>query len=199
MLFLRWRLKHNIYLSFPSSVYIWFKLNGTLGHPKCHLSTICPWKVARLGYVLFVGPSEACVASSSCGLQAVQQPWHLTPPPTITQVFPSWRLYKDLLSEYTSTCDVAASIQIFCFEIVHFVGLVSEGESDSLQSPTYSPRCLLLGWESFTLVSSTKQIVKPLFLRPLRLLLFVDVQIHEIGCLSALSFLINSMFLEIRL
>lgn len=122
-----------------------------------------------------------------------------SPPPHLTQVFPSWRLYKDLLSEYTSTCDVAASIQIFCFEIVHFVGLVSEGESDSLQSPTYSPRCLLLGWESFTLVRSTNQIVKPLFLRPLRLLLFVEVQIHEIGCLRALSFLINSMFLEIRL
>lgn len=120
-------------------------------------------------------------------------PYPPPPPPHLTQVFPSWRLYKDLLSEYTSTCDVAASIQIFCFEIVHFVGLVSEGESDSLQSPTYSPRCLLLGWESFTLVSSTKQIVKPLFLRPLRLLLFVEVQIHEIGCC------INSMFFEIRL
>lgn len=148
--------------------------------------------MARLGYVLFVGLSEACVASCSCGLHAVQQPWHLNPHPTppthLTQVFPSWRLYKDLLSEYTSTCDVAASIQIFCFEIVHFVGLVSEGESDSFQSPTYSPRCLLLGWESFTLVSSTNQIVKSLFLRPLRLLFFVEVQIHEIGCLSA-SFL----------
>lgn len=130
-----------IYLFYRLNILI--RLNGTLGHSKCHP----PFVPGRWPSWVMHCCLSACLkrvwplALAACKLFNNRDTLPSPPPhPSTHRYFRSDGSIKIVVRIHLHLR--RRSIQIFCFEIVHFVGLVPEGEPDSLQSPTYSPRCL---------------------------------------------------------